>query len=230
MESFYPDSDGALGGFFELCSCSVDFCAHVLTNPPLHAPITPITPATLLDHPDWPQDWPFDEPEPTPAVPFFTDADRQPLLDANVRRLNDDATTIQPSTVQIHVEGTYNPGDRLRAVSRRSPHKRQAPRPGGGFPCPFDGCGKSYDRSCDLKRHQKTHMDRSERPHKCSVCNDGFLYPKDRDRHQRTHEASSSAQAMLYCQVPGCPKVNGFSRRDNLLRHQRKQHRLVVSS
>jgi len=98
----------------------------------------------------------FDDPEPElpPPAPYFVEADRQPLVDRVVRRLNENRTTVQPSTIQIHVEGTYNPGDRLDAVSRagsrRPPHRRHAPRP-GGFPCALDGCVKTFDRSCDLK-------------------------------------------------------------------------------
>ena len=120
----------------------------------VHAPT--FTAGSLYGDPDWSQISVFDDPEPevlqTPS--YFSEAYRQPLVDDVVRRLNDDSTTIQPSTIQIHVEGTYNPGDRLEAVSRagsrRQPHRRQAPRP-GGFPCVLDGCGKTFDRSCDLK-------------------------------------------------------------------------------
>ncbi|PVI04511.1 hypothetical protein DM02DRAFT_518651 [Periconia macrospinosa] len=142
----------------------------------------------------------------------------QPLHDNLLEQLNDNATTVRSSTVLSHVEDTYTPGDRLKAQSRPL-SKRQAPRK-GGFPCGINGCQKTFDRACDVKRHSKTHLDRSERPHKCAFCPEGFLYPKDLARHQSKH---TQAQGTLYCSFPGCTS-EGFSRRDNLLRHQRKQH------
>ncbi|CAI6337161.1 unnamed protein product [Periconia digitata] len=75
-------------------------------------------------------------------------------------------------------------------------------------------------------RHEKTHLNRSERPHKCSLCREAFLYPKDLTRHQNKH---APTQGTLYCDVPGCTS-DGFSRRDNLLRHQRRQHPSSVAS
>lgn len=108
-------------------------------------------------HPEWPADLPvFDEPERAPEPPAYPpEAGRQPLVDENVRQLDNNETRIRLSTVQMHVEDIYTPGDRrLEAASRaarRPPHKRQAPRV-GGFPCTIEGCGaKPFDRSCDLK-------------------------------------------------------------------------------
>lgn len=71
-------------------------------------------------------------------------------------------------------------------------------------------------------RHQKTHMARSERPHKCESCTETFLYPKDLERHQQKHIHEPSAKNQFQCRHPGCGNL--FSRRDNLLRHQRRQH------
>lgn len=80
----------------------------------------------------------------------YAEHDQRPLFDTNVHQLDLNATTVGPSTVQMHVEDTYTPGDRLASTSRRPAHKRQAPRP-RGFPCASDGCGQTFDRSCDLK-------------------------------------------------------------------------------
>jgi hypothetical protein len=75
----------------------------------------------------------------------------QPLISEHVRVMDANETTIQPATVQAHVEDTYTPGDRLSARrDRRAQQKRQAPR-AGGFRCNEDGCGKTFDRQCDLK-------------------------------------------------------------------------------
>ena len=74
-----------------------------------------------------------------------------------------------------------------------------------------------------LSRHQKTHSDDSQRPHKCSICAKGFLYPKDVARHEKTHDGSASPHSQLRCPVPGCTSTS-FGRRDNLLRHLRNKH------
>ncbi|KAF2443121.1 hypothetical protein P171DRAFT_363346 [Karstenula rhodostoma CBS 690.94] len=225
--SLYPDPDGILSNLCDLCAVPMDVCLHALVQQ------TPsFTAETFYEHPEWPNNDPYavSAPitEPVPAdMPFsypYAEEAMQSLMNANIRRLDDNATTVNPNTVQMHVEDTYTPGDRLAATTPRRPgHKRQPPRP-RGFPCGYEGCGRTFDRSCDLKRHQKTHLIRSERPHKCSFCHEGFLYPKDRNRHERTHDESTASQSQLFrCPVPGCTNV-GFSRRDNLLRHQRKQH------
>jgi uncharacterized Zn-finger protein len=76
-------------------------------------------------------------------------------------------------------------------------------------------------------RHRKTHLGSFERPHRCDICHEGFLYPKDLNRHQKKHIEHRSAQMTFFCPYPGCNNAVGFSRRDNLLRHQRKQHQAV---
>ncbi|KAF2180662.1 hypothetical protein K469DRAFT_277114 [Zopfia rhizophila CBS 207.26] len=230
MPTYYPDPEGMLTGICELCGYSIDFCAHALTNLPRRPTFTP---ETFLEHPEWPGDefvqLPVLPPEPEPELQLTPDYTYgQPLRDDYVRQLNENATTIQPSTIQIHIEGTYTPGDRISPPPSRRAQRREAPRP-GGYPCQYNGCRKAFDRRCDLNRHQKTHQSRSERPHKCSICNEGFLYPKDRSRHERTHGQSPTPSVVLFCEVPGCNNVDGFSRKDNLLRHQRKQHPNYVS-
>ncbi|KAF2877341.1 hypothetical protein BDV95DRAFT_143226 [Massariosphaeria phaeospora] len=235
VESYYSDPDGILDAVCQICGASVGYCAHVLTNPPRRAPT--FTAGTFYDHPQWPRDALSDLdvlPEPellAHSYPMVYNG-RQPLREDLLQQLNEDATTIRPSTIIYHLEDTYNPGDRLAASAAESPRlpgRRQPPSP-GGFPCTVASCPRTFDRSCDRKRHLKTHLDRSERPHKCEVCHEGFLYPKDRNRHQRTHSRSSSPQATLYCPHPGCNNIDGFSRRDNLMRHQRKKHNHVLRS
>jgi hypothetical protein len=74
-------------------------------------------------------------------------------MNNNVLYINANETTIQPATVQAHIEDIYTPGDRLddaRLSSRKAPHRRQAPR-ARGYPCILDGCGKTFDRACELK-------------------------------------------------------------------------------
>ncbi|CAI6287069.1 unnamed protein product [Periconia digitata] len=53
-----------------------------------------------------------------------------------------------------------------------------------GVACTFPGCDKAFDRVDDFRSHQKTHMYHPQRPHVCSVCQEGYLTPKDLERHQ----------------------------------------------
>ncbi|CAO2652740.1 Nn.00g021510.m01.CDS01 [Neocucurbitaria sp. VM-36] len=231
MDPFYSDSDSMLNPLCHLCAIPFYQCIHAMPQAPYAA-------ARML----------YNEPEPEPfhtplsefthteadlgpIYAYVTEEDRQPLMNKYVRYIDADETTIQPATVQAHIEDIYTPGDRLQSrqpTSRKTPHRRQAPRP-GGYPCHVEGCERVFDRACELNRHQKTHLDRSERPHKCSACKEGFLYPKDLHRHERKHIQQPSAQVTFFCRYPGCGNLEGFSRRDNLLRHQRKQHASIVA-
>lgn len=88
-----------------------------------------------------------------PIFAYVTEEDRQPLINEHIRYINANETTIQPATVQAHIEDIYTPGDRLQSrppTSRKAPHRRQAPRP-GGYPCHVEGCDRVFDRACELK-------------------------------------------------------------------------------
>jgi len=93
----------------------------------------------------------FDRTQPDLAPIYDFVNGGQSLLREHVRVMDANETTVQPATVQAHVEDTYNPGDRLATRrNRKGSNKRQAPRP-GGFHCDEDGCSKTFDRRCDLK-------------------------------------------------------------------------------
>lgn len=87
-------------------------------------------------------------------MPFFypyAEESKQPLVNEIVVQLERDAITVDPSTVGQHVLDTYLPGDRIAETAPRRPGpKRQQPRL-RGFPCVYEGCGRRFDRSCDLK-------------------------------------------------------------------------------
>jgi hypothetical protein len=87
-----------------------------------------------------------------PVFAYVTEARRQPLMGVNIQHLNANETTIQPTTVQAHLDEIYTPGDRhiSRNSSRKASHRRQTPRP-RGYPCTFEGCEKAFDRNCELK-------------------------------------------------------------------------------
>lgn len=227
LDPFYPDPDGMLNPLCELCVIPFYQCIHAIPQAPYvaaqmlsNAPEPSYTPLPDFNHTDA---------DLAPIYAYVTENDAQPLINEHVWHFNADETTVQPATVQAHIEDTYTVGDRTRPSSRKAPHRRQAPRL-GGYPCNVEGCERTFDRACELNRHQKTHLNSSERPHKCSTCNEGFLYPKDLQRHRRKHKEQPSAQVTFFCRYPGCGNLEGFSRRDNLLRHQRKQHAPIVAA
>ncbi|RYN70786.1 hypothetical protein AA0117_g10169 [Alternaria alternata] len=96
------------------------------------------------------------------------------------------------------------------------------------YRCDYEGCEREFDQRADLLRHQRTHTDESERPHKCTQCEKSFLYPKDLKRHQATHlDNEDDGKPTFHCEVASCeygPGKQGFSRKDGMLRHMRRFH------
>lgn len=76
-------------------------------------------------------------------------------------------------------------------------------------------CRKSFPTSELLQHHERTHV----RPFQCETCYASFSWPKDLKRHLTKHSAAKSFSCP-YCQLP-------FSRKDNVLRHLRNNHRSV---
>ncbi|KAF2621393.1 hypothetical protein BU25DRAFT_354496 [Macroventuria anomochaeta] len=225
MEQFYTDLDGTLRCFE--CALSYWDCMCAFSSTSSYPP-APSNESSTYDpfHDDYAVTVDLIE------VLHYVNDSSQLLIDDTVQLMNENGTTVQLDTVQAHVDDTYLPGYRQPSTSPAEsqcvPHRRQAPRK-NGFICTVEGCNKTFDRNCELNRHLKIHLGRNERPHRCTVCNEGFLYPKDLTRHQRKHVKQASAKITFYCHVPGCTNTEGFSRRDNLLRHHRRQHEDVAS-
>ncbi|KAF2835289.1 hypothetical protein M501DRAFT_989061 [Patellaria atrata CBS 101060] len=116
-------------------------------------------------------------------------------------------------------EDTYNAGDRTGLSDKT---KRIAPVP-GGFRCDYPGCSIVCNRKCELNRHMKKHLPKSRRNHKCETCDERFLYPKDKRRHEESVHKRSDTSPRFECNVRPC-HARCFSREDNLRRHIRKQH------
>ncbi|KAF2748779.1 hypothetical protein M011DRAFT_337680 [Sporormia fimetaria CBS 119925] len=227
IELCHPDPDGLMAGLCTLCSMSLRHCGHDQSQPTPTITLDALfnDPYLLRSHPEWPSEpYVADEtPSSSPSPSAY--AEPTPLFHSYVRQLDDNATSILPSTMQIHVDNTYLPGDRLAAQSKRQrippTRPRQPPRT-GAYVCTFSGCGEMFGRACELKRHQKKHAPSEQRPYECAVCTQRFWYPKDVTRHQRTHEVDTLAR--MRCTHPGCSDVKGFSRMDNLRRHWRNRH------
>ncbi|RYO25207.1 hypothetical protein AA0121_g1360 [Alternaria tenuissima] len=221
IDGSYGDIDDML---CELCCLPFFQCIHAIPQAQYVAARTFYNDPGLFNMPSL--DFEQTPADLAPVYEYVNAGHGQPLINDYMQIMDGNETTVQPATVQAHVEDIYTPGDRLsarRSRNRKPVQKRQAPRP-GGFPCSTEGCDRTFDRQCDLNRHQKTHS--TESPHVCSTCNMGFLYPKDLRRHLPTHNDPSLVVAIKhYCPYPGCDNLDGFSRKDNLLRHQRKHLR-----
>ena len=83
--------------------------------------------------------------------------------------------------------------------------------------CNHPDCNYAFERQSDLRLHQRSHVSNDERPHSCSRCSQRFLYPKDLQRHLKTHY-----QPDRFCTIDGCDKA--FRRQDHLLRHIETVH------
>ena len=81
----------------------------------------------------------------------------------------------------------------------------------------------------------RKHMDKHERPYKCTVdgCDNsqGFTSKGDLSRHQRiVHKSDNGQGGLLFCNEPNCARGPsggpnaGFSRSDNLADHIRRRH------
>ncbi|KAF7193358.1 Metallothionein expression activator [Pseudocercospora fuligena] len=59
--------------------------------------------------------------------------------------------------------------------------KKRKRQPLGSYVCSHGGCDKVFERAGDCRKHEKVHA--MDRPHRCHVCQQGFMYPKDLRRH-----------------------------------------------
>ncbi|XP_006162746.1 zinc finger and SCAN domain-containing protein 26 [Tupaia chinensis] len=97
----------------------------------------------------------------------------------------------------------------------RGPEAPQSPgapgRPPRGRPHPCQKCGKAFQRSSHLVRHQKTHL--GEKPHRCQECGKVFSQNAGLLEHLRVHTGERPYLCVL------CGK--SFRRSSHLNRHQR---------
>ncbi|CAL1289929.1 unnamed protein product [Larinioides sclopetarius] len=81
------------------------------------------------------------------------------------------------------------------------------------FKCPFEGCGKVYDKICRLRQHIRHHT--GERPYTCPAegCKWSFMSASKLTRHMRKH----TGERKFTCTEPGCGK--SFMRPEHLKGH-----------
>ncbi|KAF2489756.1 hypothetical protein BU16DRAFT_531232 [Lophium mytilinum] len=91
----------------------------------------------------------------------------------------------------------------------------------------------TFDRKCEWSKH----MDKHDRPYKCSVAGceklQGFTYSGGLLRHEReVHKMHGGTKKALFCPFPDCKRSSGqgFTRKENLAEHKRRVHRGVSGS
>ncbi len=82
----------------------------------------------------------------------YVNRSSQPLVDDALENMNENATAVQPDTVEAHVADIYVPGYGQPAPSpTHSQGSRRHPPRKDGFVCTVEGCRKKFNRNCELK-------------------------------------------------------------------------------
>ena len=111
----------------------------------------------------------------------------------------------------------------LSGTTRSVPARSQASSQSRPLACDFQSCrhraqGKTFKTAGELRKHERTHLPESERPHGCPVsgCTSRFWWPKDIKRHIKVVHEKLKVRCD-YCDAELC-------RADDLERHVATVH------
>ncbi|KAK1977798.1 hypothetical protein LZ30DRAFT_762890 [Colletotrichum cereale] len=122
------------------------------------------------------------------------------------------------TTATTTTAGTASPGSDAAGAST-APH---------AFPCPADGCAKSFRKEAQLKQHQRVHR----KALVCDICRaqgrpeHKFAQVRDLERHLQARHRDVAERANVRSEVRRCPHpgCEHEGRRDNVSRHHKSKH------
>ncbi|KAF2259297.1 hypothetical protein CC78DRAFT_73930 [Lojkania enalia] len=171
-------------------------------------------------------------------TPVSLSGPRSPLLSPTARDRRPSVASSHGPPRQPSEETSSQDGDDSSLSPRRNHAYKRSEEPtrniAGKLVCRHSECsGLTFDRKCEWSKH----MDKHDRPYKCTVkgCEklQGFTYSGGLLRHEReVHKMHGGTKKSLFCPFPDCKRSSGsgFTRKENLAEHMRRVHRRTSTS
>ncbi|KAJ4362276.1 hypothetical protein N0V83_010369 [Neocucurbitaria cava] len=162
---------------------------------------------------------------------------RLPSLEISQAGANGPSMRADGAAPQPDLDSSEQDGEDDGSLRKNHSYKRAEEPPrneDGKMYCRHHECaGLFFDRKCEWSKH----MDKHDRPYKCTVkgCEklQGFTYSGGLLRHEReVHKMHGGTKKSLYCPFPDCKRSSGagFTRKENLAEHVRRVHRRTSMS
>ena len=129
--------------------------------------------------------------------------------------MNNVVTKISTPYSTGHIACPYGCGRSFKHATQKAIHVRKAHTGERPFTCKFDGCGKAFYSSGDLKSHEKTHL--GVKPFQCESCG---KYLSSRNALKVHIKALHTLERPFKCEVPDCGMT--YMTRLDLDRHSKK--------
>ncbi|KAF2742066.1 hypothetical protein M011DRAFT_413379 [Sporormia fimetaria CBS 119925] len=146
------------------------------------------------------------------------------------RRASEVRRTPVPVVAPVSEDGSQSGDESLLSPRSVSTFKRlEEPKRdhNGRMLCSYCPSDVFFDRRCEWSKH----MDKHERPYKCSAkgCEklQGFTYSGGLSRHEREVHGMHGGKKELFCPYQDCKRSSGtpFTRKENRDEHMRRVHR-----
>ena len=129
--------------------------------------------------------------------------------------MNNVVTKISTPYSTGHIACPYGCGRSFKHATQKAIHVRKAHTGERPFTCKFDGCGKAFYSSGDVKSHEKTHL--GVKPFQCESCG---KYLSSRNALKVHIKALHTLERPFKCEVPDCGMT--YMTRLDLDRHSKK--------